>query len=55
MKKHYLQNRKQEISTKVDEDENGDVWICNECEEEWGDEDKNRWILSDICDAKFQI
>ena len=40
VKNQHLQNRKQErkkVSRKVDEDENDDVQICNNCEEEWDD------------------
>ena len=49
--------KERKVSRKVDEDEdeNDDVWICNECKEEWDDDDENRWILCDICDAKFHL
>ena len=39
-----FQNGKQgtrKVLTKIDEDENDNVWICNECEEESDDDDKN--------------
>ena len=58
MKNQHLQNRKQrKVSGKVDEVENGDVWICNQCKEKWDDDDKNRWIYviyviqSSMCNA----
>ena len=47
--------KKKKVSRKVDEDENDDLWIYNECEEQWDDDDKNCWILWDIYDAKFNL
>ena len=47
--------KERKVSRKVDEDENDNVWICNECKEVWDDDDENRWILCDICDAKFHL
>lgn len=45
MKNQHLQNRKQrKVSGKVDEVEDGDVWICNQYKEKWDDDDENRWI-----------
>ena len=35
--------------------DNGDVWLCRHCEEEWDYEDDNRWIVCDICDERYHL
>ena len=45
------------VSRKINEDENDDVWICNEYKEEWDDNNENHWIFviyvvqKSICNA----
>lgn len=35
--------------------DNGVVWLCRHCEEEWDAEDDNRWIACDICDEWYHL
>ena len=36
-------------------DEKEEEWQCQECEELWDDESGDRWIVCDICYAKFHL
>ena len=59
MKNHQPQgvnNRKKIDFGKINNNnEEEEEWQCQECEELWDDETGDRWIVCNICCAKFHL
>jgi len=42
-------------STPSIRDDDGELWICKECDMEWDDNSADRWIVCNLCGEKFHL
>ena len=54
-RKKVSKKNKSDIAKINNDDEEEEEWQCQECEELWDDESGDRWIICDICCAKFHL